>query len=374
MNEQLANRFAIAYREGKTGKLDNFHDYLKMQEIKWDYLKSQPFLELLSNDTSLFFNREEEIEKAGRLFGFTLENEKPGHLPIVGIDMIGKSAFLRMLKNLLFEIDKDISYSWINAKRFEEGGHDNIPKVLAWLDEIEIEPPKIIFIEDAGTSLYIGKILEKIFSFGFNGLLVTTWTPEQWKSTEYQIDSDLAHLLLHKLDINLLKQEDTVNFFRSYFSKVKIGNNKNILPFSERSIEIIADYSEGVPGIIIELIYETLKILSIEKDSEIIELIEKITRKNSIYQLKEKTQKYSRIQKQILFKVLTTPDPRGISPIEINRELRRDRSTISSYLSKFVSEGILERSKIGKYSYFRIRGLCKPFIQLAIQEEDLFIG
>jgi len=365
---EIANRFTSALQRGMKGQVDSFDFWLRGLGINKEKLGNQAILEFFANNPEKITDRVEEIEEIASFIGYYLREKKDKfHIVLLGVEGIGKTLLLRVVHKLVEKSNKQIKFLTFNAKDFSKVDEDGYSGIYEFLGKVKKNGADIIMIDSTEKAKNIDDVSEGFLKIK-RGLVISAWVPNTWfkyrESVEECIDT------AKEVNLNLMSKVEIVEFLNSVTTFASDGRFK----ISEDVHDAIWKFSKGIPGVSLSLLRHSLKEAFLKnQDGLNRENVINAARNMVLYDLDERLKELSNTQNIILNYIINSKDERGIRPMELGQLFQRDKATISYHLSNLFSNKILERSRIGKSTFYRIRDEIKPYIQLKLLKEgDLY--
>lgn len=362
--DEKQNRFQEAFERGQKGEISNYEAWLKERGIEPDRISNDYVTRYFQQNPEEAPNHDDQLEDIAEFIGFFSERKGTYHIPVVGVNGIGKTQLLHTVQRMLESLRTKIPCKFYEAGRFKEDKHDGEPyweDVLHELSELE---RAVILVDNCYEDKRIKHSLETISETVEDSFIITTWTPEQWKM--YQEEVNEAVQVSKEAELTPLDEKNTIKALR-----------KTVDVISEKTIEITDEFyrriykkSLGIPGLFHTLLQASLKETFLKRlelgDTEAVDsAVEKLDMDNAeerVYGLSEK-------KTTILKHILLSRHPQGRRPSELVELMDKDKSTISYHLQNLISDRILQKEKAGRSTFYRIHEPLKPVLQFRINGE-----
>jgi len=358
------NRFKEAFERGQKGEISNYGAWLKERRIDPDRATNEYVTRYFQKNPEEAPNHDEQLEDIAEFIGFFSERDDTYHIPVVGVNGIGKTQLLHTIQHMLESLGANLLSKLYEAGRFKEDNHDGEPYWEDVLHELSGLDRAVILVDNCCEDKRIKHSLEKISEKVENSFIITTWTPEQWRMHQEEIND--AVQVSKEAELTPLNEKNTVKALR-----------KTVQIISEKSVEIkdqfyrrIYKKSLGIPGLfhtlLIESLKETfLKELNLGDTSAVDSAVEKLDLDNAEERVYDLSEKKMRILKHILL----SRHPQGRRPSKLVELMDKDKSTISYHLQNLISDRVLSKEKSGRSTFYSIHEPLKPILQLRINGE-----
>jgi len=259
-----------------------------------------------------------------------------------------------------------------DAKLFsqeEEDESESEPLLFKYLDEIKREKYDVLFIDSCEGDRNIDYSLKEMVKAIKDGVVVTSWEPLFWSLNRERISEFLP--ISKEIFLKPLDKEET----RLLLNEVANFLSASKLKLPVEVAETICEFSQGIPGLAIKLFLKSFNEAFLQRKEGVdVEAVNKAAKAMSLHGLAEKLASLSEHQIVVLKHILLSNDPRGISPTELVEILHKDKATISYHLNLLMSENLVFKQRIGRYSFYQVEEELKPIIQLKISTEGDFLA
>ena len=359
---------------GKNRNLTNFEDYLSQFKINYT-----DFIQYFKNDCShkdvilqdLIINRFEEIEKIAKIIGNFEKEPRQAYINIIGLPKIGKTLFLNLIMYYYIKMRDEHGNNQINiydAALFPEQESDENRNGVLYFDEALSSMKKfnIIIIDNCEKDIkYMNYNIKEIEKQLKNKLIIFSWDAISWlKFTEENVDSSINYIISESettLRLDPLDNKEIIEILQSRLNKVKKEGGPELL--EKELIYKVAKASFGIPGLSLRLFYLLVK-EGANNNKNLIEEEElnTILKREGLYNIDEKLNELNEVSRRILYRIATIQDYRGVYATALSKSIERDRSTVAYYLNEMTKLRILESSKYGRYTFFKIRRSIIPVV------------
>ncbi|MHA1267764.1 MAG: hypothetical protein ACTSRS_21190 [Candidatus Helarchaeota archaeon] len=371
-------RFISAFEEGYAGKAELYRDWLEKMGIDHEKASIKYVSEYFKKNITDAIVFEEVVETIGKHIGYYVSRRKGlYHVPLIGVKKSGKSMVIALLAYYNKMLEKSVKLKVYNAATFGEIAieRDSLAigeaeqSLFPILDELEVNPPDILVIDSCDKDKNISDSLKRIKQKLKKGIIITAWTPEKWLLNFEEIDQILP--VDKYLMINPLKEGQTIRLVNTIL---------RVISFEDREITINSElynslhrYSRGIPGVLIELFFMALR-MGFLKRVEVInaEVVRDAAERLGILNVEERLIKLPEFQLLILKQILLSYDERGIRPMRLVELLNKDKATISYHLLQLKNMGLLEVERLGRSSFYKLKKMILPFIELKMLMESEF--
>lgn len=366
-------KFMEGLKKGKMSAESVFAEWLENYGIAFKKFNEESIREEFHNNPDRMVGNEEQIEKIGTVIGHYLRRKNAiYHIPIIGVKGSGKTLLIIATLELAGTIEELEKPKGILAPIFiwkDIGSREKLFSIIS-------EKVDIIAIDPCEGSHEIVPLLIKLSKKIKKGILITSWTPEWWQYLHEKIEDIFPNstpIIIKPLRLNE-KSTEFLSFmeavYKIIFKDLKTRNAFEVLCY-ENHYGDFHMYSAGIPSIALKLLFETLNSTFRYKRTQIdggmvIEAVENLELFNLLGEWDISTQ-----HKEILKQTLLHENEKGIRPMDLVKEIKLSKSTISYHLSKLTKDfKILENETIGKSSYYRIKKNLVPIFQLKILREE----
>jgi translation initiation factor 2 beta subunit (eIF-2beta)/eIF-5 len=358
------NQFRDAFERGQKGEISNYEAWLKEKGVRPKRATAEYVTRYFHENPEEAPNHDDQLEDIAEFIGFFSERDGTYHIPIVGVNGIGKTQLLHTIRHMLESLGTDLPSKLYEAGRFKEDNHQGEPyweDVLYELSELE---RAVVLVDNCYEDKRIKHSLEKISETVENSFIITTWTPEQWRMNQEEINE--AVQVSKEAELTPLNEKDTVRALR-----------KTLEIISEGSVEVEDEFyrriykkSLGIPSLFHTLLRASLKETFLKElelgDAKAVDsAVEKLDLDDAeerIYDLSEK-------KITILKHILLSRHPQGRRPSELVELMDKDKSTISYHLQNLISDRVLQKEKAGRSTFYSIHEPLKPILQLRVNGE-----
>lgn len=360
MSEKSA-LFTEAVSRGEEGEISNFESWMEDHDISSS--KYEELQEVLQEQTGRTVNFEDAIEILGEYVGSLQSSKKERHIAIKGVDGIGKTQLSLLMKELIQEHRKNVSCFYFASEDYEDG--EKFSRIMSQLQDEDNE--KVIFLDDAWEDKRIDHVLNKIRELNKH-LLVSMWTPERFRLNEVRIDS--AYPVSQEIELTPLNKEDTRHLVTEIANIVCLEDDCSIkVSFADE----VYEFGQGIPRLTLILFKESVRKSFLEgRDLFETESVEDVAAKLGILGVEEKLQSLTEFKTKVLEKIIVSEDPRGLSPSQLAKDVKKDKSTISYHLRDLKKKNLVEKKGYGRKTFYTAKGSVKPIVQLHLQGENQF--
>jgi len=361
--------FMETLKKAQDGKLYNYDNWLMKNGIQPNHLNKDHLDKFFWANPELMVNNKSEIEVIAKYIGsFLRDRNQLYHIPIIGVKGSGKTLLMNVIQSFL-------ASSGIGCKYHSEKAPD-LERELQKPSPVFVKGIDVLSIDQCNEVKDIVEVIEKRVKTEGNTMYLTFWTPESWMNNKLEIKETLP--ISKELYLSALKNEDIGIFIERIIYGMSTGKSidnpypdffdPNLLK-NHKFFKKIKDCTRGIPLIIIKLIIECFErtFLKEEKvlDMEVLNLsIDNL----GLCKLSNSMDELSAQHLKILETILLENSKKGARPIELIEKHNLDKSTISYHLNVLKDKGILDKEKIGKTSYYKIKENLIPFIQLKLIE------
>lgn len=358
------NRFQEAFERGQKGDISNYEAWLKERGIHPDRVSGDYVTRYFQENPEEAPNHDAQLEEIAEFIGFFSEREGTYHIPVVGVDGIGKTQLLHTVQYLLKSLGAGVPSKLYEAGRFKEENHEGEPYWEDVLYELSELDQAVILIDNCYEDKRIKHSLAKISEDVDNVFLITTWTPEQWRLQQEDINDVVQ--VSREAELTPLNERNTV---KALHKAVEIICDDGV-EFKDGFYRQIYKKSLGIPRVFHTLLRESfketfLKELELGDIQAVDSAVEKLDLDNAENRIYDLSQKKTTILKHILL----SRHPQGRRPSELVELMDKDKSTISYHLQNLISDRILQKEKAGRSTFYRIHEPLKPILQLRINGE-----
>ena len=361
--------FMETLRKTKDGNLYNYDNWLIENGIQPDQLNKNRCRMFFWAHPELMVNNEKEIEYIAKYIGSFLRNRNNlYHIPIIGVKGSGKTLLLNVIHSF-------VGTSGIGCNCRSENAPD-LEKELQKQSYAFVKGINVLSIDQCNKVKEIVKVIEKTVKTNGNAVYLTFWTPESWINNKFEIDETLP--VSKELYLSTIKKEDIIIFIERILYAMSKGRsidnpypdffNPNQLKNNE-FLGKIEDCTRGIPLIIIKLIIKCFEQTFLKKNKLLdMEILNLSLNYLGLCNLSNSMDELSAQHLKILETILLENSKKGARPIELVDKHNLDKSTISYHLNLLKKKEILDKEKIGKSSYYKIKENLIPFIQLKLIE------
>jgi len=355
-------RFQRAFEKGQKGKVDSFEVWLQDKGFESERVHYESLTNYFRENPELTPNHQGELEKVAEFIGYCFNRkDRIYHIPIVGVEGVGKTQFLVTIKSFL-EKSMESGFKLYNSGEFGEVEEE--PKLFGFLEQIREEGPEVVLIDSCESDKMVEKSLEKISEAMGIGVLITAWSPEVWyyrKARVEEVAETTNEIFLYPLSRE--EDKDLLGLAWRYMG------NKDI---PDEVLDEIHDYSAGIPKLSLKMSLISLKEWFMKKTDTLEKAhIESSADKMGIRDVEEKLESLSGAGGVIIKNILIA-DGEGVHPSALVELLEKSKSTISYHLQALRREGFLTSTRVGKFASYRVKENMVPFIQLKIMREGEF--
>ena len=351
--------FSSYLQMGKNEEMKSYDSCLSelgiiLGTLRYDYISSQfyekPFLAV---------NFEEEIKEIAKRIGFSLNKEKPYHIPVLGYTKCGKTLFGKLINEMLKK--KKIKSIYVSSEDFMEEEDDEIT-----YDEILDYAPNydVIIIDDIWAVSEPIETINNILKSMENGALITIWKYLNYSELEDEIFHSIGNTLT-EVRINPLKKENRRELFNKIWDIISRDKKKK-----ENLKTVFYDIFEeclGFPGVTIQIFLDIINRFCMDnEDYDLEKFAEEMLRSYNIGKIKDL--KLDTVRVDILKIMLMSKDTRGTTPSTIAETIKKDSATVTYHLLKLKNDGIVEDLRFGKNVFYKVKGHYIPFLERIIVE------
>jgi len=364
--------FEKAYEKGLKGEVESFHVWLKAKRIEPNLFDANQIRKHLHETPSATVDRETELQGIAEFVGF-FEKEREGiyHLAIVGVKDSGKSHLLNAVRFSLQEVGSKLKPRLIDATKFSEveEGDEEQQYFYKFLDELKVERYSVLLIDSCDRDKNIEQSLKEVIRVLRKGILLTAWTPEFWGYVRERIEEIVP--TAKEIELSPLSRQNAFRLVQIIDEYVSKGSYKISQPVCEK----IYEYSQGIPGTIISLLYQALyeSFLKHKKDIDAAS-VDEAAEVLGVKGIPEKLKDLADHQVLMLKHILLSHDERGTRPTSLVEILGKDKATISYHLGILHSERLIVLEKVGRSSFYKVRPEIKPFVELRVAKEGEFLA
>ena len=322
--------------------------------LRYDHIKSQFY-----DNPFLAVNFEGEIKDIAKKIGFSINKEKPYHIPVLGYTKCGKTLFGKLINEMLKK--KKIKSIYVSSEDLLEKDDDEIT-----YDEILDYAPNydVIIIDDIWA---VGEPIETINSIlksMENGALISIWKYLNYREIEDEIFHSIGNTLT-EVRINPLKKENCRDMFNKVWGIISKEKNKK---WNLKTVFYnIFEESLGFPGVTIQIFLDIINRFCMDdEDYDLEKFAEEMLRSYNIWKIKNL--KLDTVRLDILKIMLMSKDTRGTTPSTIAETIKKDSATITYHLLKLKNDGIVEDVRFGKNVFYKIKEHYIPFLENIIVE------
>ena len=283
-------------------------------------------------------------------------------LVLSGSKGIGKTHFLNYFYKQLKNIEKELGHE---VRILET---DNFKDFFSKVFIGEITKPQLVLIDDTE------KIWEKykqdfvqLIDSNHNVKFICVWNQSKWA----QIKNDSFYSSLKPVCIKMekLTNEHLIKIVMIRITPL-LTSSKN--PFSEESLNILANLAEGVPY---SMVYFSEKLLHYALDKNKKD-IDKDTTTSFIETLNLKqfgftslTRSHWRVLKSLM--TITNSKKRGATSSEVADEMSITRPAVIVHLRELKNQNIIEENVEDKKKYYYIKPMILGQIELYLSEGEI---
>jgi len=351
MNEEIPDTFHKRILHG-----------LKESEFRELGLSRNPFIPFIPKEIrSTFVNRENEKKLLVRYLPELVQ----GFIPLLiigGSKGIGKTHFFNYIYDELKEIEKDLGHEVICLDI------DNIKDFSNKIKIGEITKPQLVFIDDTEKvwDKYKQEFVELIESHQHITKFICVWNQSKW--SQIKNDNFYASLKPVCIKIEKLSKEHLIKIIKMRINQFIIGKNQ---PFTEDSLEVLADYADGIPY---SMVYFSEKLLHFALDKNV-KVIDKLLTEEFIKTLQSKKFNFTSItpsQWRVLraLMTITHSKKRGATSSEIADEMTITRPAAIMHLRELKFKNMIEEKIEEKRKYYYIRPMILGQVELYLSEGE----
>jgi Cdc6-like AAA superfamily ATPase len=335
---------------------------LKESEFKELGLSRNPFIPFIPNEImGTFVNREEEKKLLIRYLPELINGFMP-LLVLSGSKGIGKTHFLNYIYKELKEIESELGHEvrCLESESFKE--------FVAGVTIGQINKPQLVLIDDTE------KVWEKykqeftqIIEANHNVKFICVWNQSKWG----QIKNDNFYSALKPVCIKMekLTKEHLIKIIMIRMTPLLTGAN---YPFDEKSLDLIANLSDGVP---FSMVYFSEKLLHYALDNKSKKIDEELTKRFiDTLELKQLNLSYlTRAQLNVLKAMITITNSkkRGATSSEIAEEMKLTRPAAILHLRDLKKQNMIEENIEGIKKYYYIKPMMLGQVELYLSEGEI---
>lgn len=361
------DRFREAFKRGRSGEVSSYNTWLQDHGFIPDRVTDRSYLSgYFQENPERAPNHDEELETVAEFLGFFSRRDSSYHIPIIGVDGIGKTQLLHTVAHLLQEMVPNLPQEQYSAARFAEEG-ENESRFYEAIDDLREYERAVVLLDDCGDDKRIDHSIQKIHEAVEATFLITAWTPESWRLHQ----EDVAETISVSEEIELTPFTEPVATEALSIAVEAYSEDRASLP--AEFYEAIHEESLGIPGLEHELCRRSLKETFLN-DYELgeTEAVYEASEKFNLADAKDRVYEVSDKKLTILKHILLARHPKGCRPSDLVEQLNRDKSTISYHLQDLIDDRILEKERQGRSVFYRIDDALKPIVQKRVAQEGEF--
>jgi len=362
--DEKQNRFRTAFERGQKGEISDYKAWLQERGIDPDRANKSYITRYFTENPEQAPNHDEQLEDIAEFIGFFSTREETFHIPVIGVDGIGKTQLLHTIQRMLEQLGTDLPSQLYNADRFKEEAQGEASYWEDVLHKLSGLEKAVILVDNSYQDKRIQHSLKQINDQVQSSFIISTWTPEQWRIHREEIDDVVQ--VSNEAELTPLNEADTVEALEKTVQEISSQANR----FSTEFYRQIHQYSLGIPGVFHSLLREALhetfvKGLDLGDTEAVVSAAEKLDLQNAEQRIYDLSDKKTTILKHILL----SRHPDGRRPSELVELMDKDKSTVSYHLQNLVSEGVLQKEKAGRSTFYSVKPALKPVLQLRINGE-----
>ena len=355
-NEKLM-MFSSYLKIGKNEEIKSYDSCLselgiKIGTLRYEYVKSYFY-----ENPLLAVDFEEEIKDIAKKIGFSLDKNKPYHIPVLGYTKSGKTLFAKMITEMLK--NEGINAMYVDGENLldENDGESMLERVLDRAPDLDVVVLDNAWVvtDPIGT---IGEIMNSME----HGAVVSVWKYINYINMEEEIFQALGSTLTD-VRIEPLKMEHSNELFEKIWSAIGHDEEKEKL---RRIFYMVFEECLGFPGVTIEIFISILNKFCMEEVSDLESFATEMLGSYNIERIK--SLKLDMVRVDMLKIMLTSKDPRGTTPSIIAESIKKDSATVTYHLLKLKNEGIVEDFRYGKNIFYKVKDHYVPFLEKLIAE------
>jgi DNA-binding transcriptional ArsR family regulator len=359
-----------AYEAGAKGRVDSFDVWLKSRGIDSNLFNHRSITLSLQGNVEGTVDRQEELSAIVELIGFYERESKKSdhlfHIPVIGVDGVGKTQLLRVLAVFLEKKKPSLRSKSVDASSFSNVDREaeESQEYLCFLGELDSAKTEVLLVDGCDRDKNIVEALRGLGQHFKRGVLVTAWRSIHW---DYLKDSIEEYLPVTKeVRVEPISDGDAVQFVSGAIHLVSHGQ----FQLKEELATSICDSAAGVPSSMISLLVRSFLEAFLRKKKSVDEESVKAAAKFlALDGLPDRIQKLADHQLLILKHLLLSTDPRGTRPTQLVEILGKDKATISYHLSELSKLRLLESERIGRWVFYRVKHEAAPMIGLRLSQE-----
>ena len=359
MSDEKLMMFSSYLQMGKNEEMKSYGSCLSelgitLGTIRYDYVNSH-----FHENPFLAVNFEEEIKDIAKKIGFSLNKEKPYHIPVLGYTKSGKTLFAKLINEMLKK--KKIKSIYVNSEDFteEEEEESVYDKIIEYASDYDV-----IIVDDiwaVGEPIQtINNIVESMES----GALITIWKYLNYLEMENEIFQNIENTL-SEVRINPLRKENCKEFFDKIWNMISKEDRKK----DDLKSVFYGIFEEclGFPGVSIQIFLDIINRFCMESENDLERFAEEMLKLYNIGKIKDLP--LDAVKLDILKMMLMTKDTRGTTPSSIAEGIKKDSATVTYHLLKLKNEGIIDDFRFGKNIFYKVKEHYIPFLEKIIVEK-----
>lgn len=370
----IESKFIRSFKEGVKGE---FTDYMKwLTQFGFDVKKGIPLkgrLDIYS--FNMFVNREEEIEKIGKIAGFfSTQKDINVHISITAPTGYGKTTILETIRNLFLKTTKEpLKVEFIeSASMFQDIDENGVSYLLRLLERIGDISNIFILIDHCEEDFFRMKYnISEIFKRLKNVFLITCWSNSSWYAFNLFNPTTIEEFKTIQIKLKEFSEKEVLKIIIDRLLYYKITEKKDTSPFGEDVIKEIVKAGVNNPGFCFKVLNDLLEIAHKDDVTQISEetLRKYIGRKRIDTALKV-IEEFDGLKLNILLWILRSSlsETKGINTEAISENIGRDRTTIIPHLKKMLEANLISYQKIGREVFYKINDFMLPFVESVLKE------
>lgn len=361
------DRFREAFNRGQSGNIDSYdawlqdHGFVPSRVTDASYIRD--YLQEHPNNAP---NHDDELETIAEFLGFFSRRNGSYHIPIVGVDGIGKSQLLHTVAYLLQDMIPELPVRHQSAARFAEEG-ENESRFYELLDDLRGNENVIMLLDDCGDDKRIIHSLKKLDQAVENAFLLTAWSPEYWRFNQEEIVDTIS--VSEEVELNPFTEAASIEAISVAVETYSEGRAS--LP--NEFYKTVHEEGVGIPGLEHELCRRSLKRSFLgEYELGDPEAVRDASEQFNLTNATDRVYAISDKKLTILKHILLSRHPKGCRPSELVELLDRDKSTVSYHLQNLVDSRVLEKERQGRSVFYRIDEALRPIVQRRVAQEGEF--
>lgn len=362
-----------AFREGMRGNVRSYDLWTKSQGIDPKKFNYNFIDKKLLGGSSAIVDNVSQLKEIVEFIGFYSGSDKSAgtllHIPVIGVDGVGKSKILHFIHDYLKRNDtiKSEIVDLSNLRVESEDSEEN-DAYEGFLELVSSNALDVIILDECNLDPSIVFTFKDLVSNFKKGVVLSAWRSYFWDWFKESIQELLP--TTKEIWVDPLSSEDTTSFCESVMNTVSEQNYS----LDEGVISTIYSLSGGIPLNILSLIlaghFEAF--LKLKRKIDISSVYSAAT-SLSITGIHERILKLTDYQLQILKQILLVNDPRGMRPSELVRIFGKDKATISYHLNELSKLSLLKKNHIGRWIFHKVKSNIAPFIALRLEQEEDFL-